>query len=216
MEWVRPLKNIKVQVFCILSSLNHTTEVAVGFPVLGLSTRLWAMSSRLILRRAVQSVSMLAQSLLAQSDRSARTGCSSCLKVAIRSSSYPSRPARLHQSLSSMWLRLSPSLPLNSSFSTFSLVWRGRSKHGSSSTVTTGEGKDDHVISLFVILGKLSIVQHINTLFKHRGNSSAVCVFSKSAFCVYHDLAKHVVLNVLVSLTGLSGQDRKLPGAHAA
>lgn len=131
---------IKVQVVCSLVIINHTTEVAVGFVALGLSIILWAMSSRLILRSAVHSVSMLAQSLLAQSDKSARTGCSSCLKVAIRSSSYPRRPARLHQSLSSMWLQSSPSLPLNSSFSTFSLAWRGSSKQGSS-MVTTAEAR---------------------------------------------------------------------------
>lgn len=115
---------------------NHTTDVAVGFGF-GLRTRLWATSSRLILRNAVHRLSMLALSLLAQSDRSAQTGCSSWRKAVIRSSSYPRRPARLHQSLSSMWL--SPSPPLNSIFSTFSLVCRGRSKQGSSSMVTTAE-----------------------------------------------------------------------------
>lgn len=115
---------------------NHTTEVAVGFGF-GLRTRLWATSSRLILRKAVHRLSMLALSLLAQSDRSAQTGCSSWRKAVIRSSSYPRRPARLHQSLSSMWL--SPSPPLTSIFSTFSLVCRGRSKQGSSSIVTTAE-----------------------------------------------------------------------------
>lgn len=149
-ELGRPWWNIKVkvQVVCSLLSLNHTTEVAVGFAALGLRTRLWAMSSRLILRSAVHSVSMLALSLLAQSDRSAQTGCSSWRKSAIRSSSYPRRPAKLHQSLSSMWLQLSPSLPPNSSFSTFSLVWRGRSKQGSSSMVTTVEREERaHVIS---------------------------------------------------------------------
>lgn len=130
---------LKVEVGRSLLSLNHTTEVAVGFVALGLRTRLCAMSSRLILRSAVHSVSMLALSLLTQSDNSAQTGCSSWRKAAIRSSSYPSRPAKLHQSLSSMWLQLSPSPPLKSSFSTFSLVWRGRSRQGSSSMVTTAE-----------------------------------------------------------------------------
>lgn len=101
------------------------------------------MSSRLILRNAVHRLSMLALSLLAQSDRSAHTGCSSWRKAVIRPSSYPRRPARLHQSLSSMWL--SPSPPLNSIFSTFSLACRGRSKQGSSSMGTTAErGKELH------------------------------------------------------------------------
>lgn len=136
--------------------------MAVGFVTLGLSTRLWATSSRLILRSAVHSASMLAQSLLAQSDSSARTGCSSCWKVAIRSSSYPRRPARLHQSLSWMWLESSPLSPPKSSFSTFSLVWRGRSKQGSSSMVTTVEGHEDDLFfysNYFLCFGGISVKQ---------------------------------------------------------
>lgn len=126
------------QAVCSWLISNHTTDVAVGFG-LGLRTRLWATSSRLILRNAVHRLSMLALSLPAQSDRSAQTGCSSWRKALMRSSSYPRRPARLHQSLSSMWP--SPSPPLNSIFSTFSLVCSGRSKQGSSSMVRTAEGE---------------------------------------------------------------------------
>lgn len=130
---------------------NHTTEVAVVLAALGLSTRLWATSSRLILRSAVHRASMLAQSFPAQSDRRAQTGCSSCWKVAIRSSSYPRRAAKLLQSLSCMWSQSSPSAALNSSFSTFSLVWRGRSKQGSSSMLTTAKGKKTNTIMHFYL-----------------------------------------------------------------
>lgn len=134
------------QAVCSHLISNQTTDVAVGFG-LGLRTRLWATSSRLILRNAMHRLSMLALSLLAQSDRSAQTGCSSWRKAVIRSSSYPRRPARLHQSLSSMWLFPSP--PLTSIVSTFSLVCRGRSKQGSSSMVTTAErGKGGYMFTL--------------------------------------------------------------------
>lgn len=114
------------------SRLSHTLDVAVGLRVM-----LCAISSLLIFFRAVQSVSILAESWFAQWHSRAWTGLSSCLKLAMCSSLYPSNPARLHQSDSSLAPDSSPSQVRFSSFSTSSRVCMGMERDEPPSILTT-------------------------------------------------------------------------------
>lgn len=77
-----PLKYFNTEHFpSVPLGLDYTGEVAVE-----LLYKLWAMSSLWILRRAVYRASVVEESLLDQSESSARTGNSSLVKVSMISS----------------------------------------------------------------------------------------------------------------------------------